>query len=358
MKRGSEVRATGEAGDQPATSRDKVSVIIPLFNGDAFIEQTIRCVLNQTHRNLEVIVVDDGSTDGGVEIVRRLLADERVALVLKPHAGIGATRNVGLAWADSSSAYVLFLDQDDKLERDLVAGLVHRLARRPDAVGGHAIADDIDSADRAIGDGSFAGLMRSRRRLSGGRMATAPSDTDVVWPEIFPANNLYPPSAVLLRYRDVVAVGGFDPRYAVADDWDLMLRLLRRGPFVSWDDVQVGYRRYDGNASGDHGRNVRETRAVWATTYYSAANTRGDRALLRRWWRAHQWATAHRKFSEARALLMKLQFARAIGRAADAAAHVALLTPWRRWRLPDAAGDLADRVAPLGRRERGGDSTE
>jgi glycosyltransferase involved in cell wall biosynthesis len=327
------------------------------FSDRAFIQQTLRSVLNQTHRNLDVVIVDDGSTDHGVEVVRGMLADERVRLVTKPHLGIAGTRNVGLAWTDESSAFVLFLDQDDLLAPDFLQELVQRLAARNDAVGAHAIADFIDGADRAYGAGAFAQLMRNRRRLNRGRMMATRADADVVWPEIFPANNLYPPSAVLLRRRDVVAVDGFDPRFRVADDWDLMLRLLRRGPFVSWDEVRVGYRRYGGNASGDHERNVRETRAVWATTYFSPANKPEDRALLRRWWRAHQRDTARQKIRDARTSFAARHVLRGLAQALDAAAHTVLIRPLRSWRNDKAEHEDTRRVRRIGECERWQDSS-
>jgi glycosyltransferase involved in cell wall biosynthesis len=331
----------------------KVSVVVPLYNGGPFIQQTLHSVLSQTHRNLEVIVVDDGSTDEGVEVVRGILADDRVGLVVKPHLGIAESRNIGLAWTDDSSAFVLFLDQDDLLAPEFLEELVQRLTPRNGAVGAHAIADFIDGADRPYGDGAFAQLMRNRRRLERGRMVATRADADVVWPEIFPANNLYPPSAVLLRRQDVVAVDGFDPRFQVADDWDLMLRLLRRGPFVSVDEVRVGYRRYGGNASGDHERNVRETRAVWATTYFSPANRPEDRVLLRRWWRAHQRETARRKLRDARTSFAARQVSGGFAQALDAAAHIALVRPLRSWRTDTTGHQNPPRVRRVGQCERG-----
>lgn len=335
----------------------KVSVVVPLFNGGPFIQKTVHSVLNQTHRNLEVVIVDDGSTDHGVEVARGMLTDERVSLVTKPHVGIAVTRNVGLAWTDESSAFVLFLDQDDLLAPDFLRELVQRLDPRNDAVGAHAIADFIDGADRAYGGGSFAQLMRNRRRLNRGRMVATRADADVVWPEIFPANNLYPPSAVLLRRGDVVAVDGFDPRFRVADDWDLMLRLLRRGPFISWDEVRVGYRRYGGNASGDHERNVRETRAVWATTYFSPANKPDDRALLQRWWRAHQRETARHNLRDARSSFADRHVLRGFAHVLDATAHAVLPRPLKSWGNHDAEHENLPRVRRMGECERGQNSS-
>jgi glycosyltransferase involved in cell wall biosynthesis len=334
----------------PDHAEAMVSVIIPLFNGQSYIEETIHCVLEQTHARLEVIVVDDGSTDGGVEVVRRLLGDPRVSLIMKPHAGIAATRNAGLAWSDPASEYVLFLDQDDVIAADLLEALVAILSRRRDAVGAHAIADFIDDAGRPLHVGGYASAMRSRRGLEGRSLVVRSPEADVRWPELFFANHLYPPSAILLRKADVLDSGGFDPSYDVADDWDLLVRLLRRGPLVPWDEVRVGYRRHDANASSHTERNVRETRAVWANTYYSCANARGDRALLRRFWRAHQRAASSRKRREAATMLRRREVGAAFTRAADAVGHLLLVRPLRGWRTTRRARTDLDR---LGVREVG-----
>jgi glycosyltransferase involved in cell wall biosynthesis len=319
-----------KAGRDAATA--KVSVIVPLFNAAPYIEETVQRVLDQSHRDLEVIIVDDGSTDRSVDIVRRLVGDARVSLILKPHVGIARTRNTGLAWSDPTAEYVLFLDQDDTVAPDLLEGLIATLSRRPDAVGAYAMADFIDSSGRALHVGGFASAMRIRHGLIGKSLASLGPESDVRWPELFLSNPLYPPSAILLRKTDVLAIGGFDSSYEVADDWDLLIRLLRRGPLIAWDDIKVGYRRHDLNASSNVRRNVRETRAVWANTYYSDANSTDDRNLLRRYWRASQRVAALRKRREAGALLRNRHVGAALVRASDATAHLLLVRPLRSWR--------------------------
>lgn len=88
-----------------------VSVIVPLYNKGPYIQRTLESILAQTYREYEVIVVNDGSSDGGDEIVRRC-ADPRVRLVAQKNAGPGAARNYGLAEAQGS--YTAFLDADDE----------------------------------------------------------------------------------------------------------------------------------------------------------------------------------------------------------------------------------------------------
>src|SRR5206468_2130708 len=149
---------------------------------------------------------------------------------------------------------------------ELYERLLRLLARRPDAVGAFAVADWIDADSAPLGEGEFARFMREREIVRGGRVVPLAPDEDATLPELFLANHLYPPSGILLRRSAIDAIGGFDPSYRVADDWDALVRLSRLGPIVPLDEILVGYRRHGGNASGDTGLNVRESRAVWART--------------------------------------------------------------------------------------------
>ncbi len=100
-----------------------VSVIIPVYNYDRYLGEAIESVLNQTHQNLDVIVVDDGSTDRSGEVAKSFAA-KGVRYCYQVHAGIGETRNRGVALAQGD--LIAFLDADDrwpveKLERQLRA---------------------------------------------------------------------------------------------------------------------------------------------------------------------------------------------------------------------------------------------
>lgn len=108
----------------------RVSVVIPVYNGERYIRQALISVLRQTHAQIECLVVDDGSVDGTASAVDAT-ADGRVRYVYQANAGVSAARNTGLAAA--SGDYIAFLDADDvwlpsKLERQL-----HLAAERPDA---------------------------------------------------------------------------------------------------------------------------------------------------------------------------------------------------------------------------------
>jgi len=101
-----------------------VSIIIPLFNTRDYIADALDSVLRQKYGDIEIVVVDDGSTDGSVEVVQRY-RDRHPGIVLlhQKHAGPGAARNRGIRYARGE--YLLFLDSDDRLAEDALSGLVH-----------------------------------------------------------------------------------------------------------------------------------------------------------------------------------------------------------------------------------------
>ena len=99
----------------------KVSVIIPAYNAEEYIERAMKSVLGQTHEELELIVVDDGSDDGTADAVSRLAASEaRLHLVRMPNSGPAVARNRGMEAISADAEYVMFVDADDYLAPDAV----------------------------------------------------------------------------------------------------------------------------------------------------------------------------------------------------------------------------------------------
>ena len=103
--------------------KTKVSIIIPVYNVEAYLSQCVDSVLEQTHQNLQIILVDDGSTDGSGGICDWYAAkDSRVAVIHKENGGLSSARNAGLP--EVSGDYLFYLDSDDYLDHDAVAGLL------------------------------------------------------------------------------------------------------------------------------------------------------------------------------------------------------------------------------------------
>lgn len=94
-----------------------ISVIIPLYNKEKFIAKTLQSVLSQTFSDFEVLVIDDGSTDKSVAIVKEF-TDERIRLISKENQGVSATRNLGIE--KSSGKFIVFLDADDIWKNDFL----------------------------------------------------------------------------------------------------------------------------------------------------------------------------------------------------------------------------------------------
>ena len=92
-----------------------ISVVIPLYNKEKQIAKTLQTVLNQTYQNFEIVIVNDGSTDGSVEEVLRI-SDSRIRLVNQENGGVSAARNRGID--EAKGEYIAFLDADDLWDID------------------------------------------------------------------------------------------------------------------------------------------------------------------------------------------------------------------------------------------------
>jgi len=100
---------------------DKISVIIPCYNVELYIEKCLSSVLKQTFENLEIIVVDDGSTDSTANIIHMLTDDKRLKYVCQANAGVSAARNAGIDAA--TGEFLAFVDSDDFIESDMYTQL-------------------------------------------------------------------------------------------------------------------------------------------------------------------------------------------------------------------------------------------
>ncbi len=109
------------------TEKFKLSIIVPVYNGENYIESTVRSLLNSSYRNLELLLIDDGSTDGSLSLCRKLAeSDSRIQVFHKENGGIGDARNFGLSHATGD--YVGFCDQDDRVSDEMYQKMLERIA--------------------------------------------------------------------------------------------------------------------------------------------------------------------------------------------------------------------------------------
>jgi glycosyltransferase involved in cell wall biosynthesis len=198
-----------------------VSVIIATYNYGRFLGQALDSVLAQRCRDLEVLVVDDGSTDDTPEVVRPFLADARVRYHLLPHGGAARARNVGVA--RSTAPLVAFLDADDqwlpgKLEKQLA-----RFAADPEL--------GVVCARRVVIDECGRELPTRPAALRRGE----------VLGDLFRDNFICFSSAVVRRAA-LTAVGPFDESLALASEYELWLRIASRFRVDYVDEALVKYR--------------------------------------------------------------------------------------------------------------------
>lgn len=110
-------------------SKDKISVVVPVYNTEAYLSECLESVARQTHRNIEVLLVDDGSTDGSPGICREFVKrDERFRYLRQENAGQSAARNRGIR--EASGAFLAFIDSDDWWDEDILEVLFNALVSK------------------------------------------------------------------------------------------------------------------------------------------------------------------------------------------------------------------------------------
>lgn len=104
-----------------------ISVVIPVYNGEKYIEKTINSILKQEYKNIEILVINDGSVDDTAQVVTRLVEkDKRLRLINQKNAGVSTARNVGID--HSKGKYIAFVDGDDLVTEDYISHLYSVMA--------------------------------------------------------------------------------------------------------------------------------------------------------------------------------------------------------------------------------------
>lgn len=211
----------------PRSPTTAVTVVIPLYNKERHIQRAIDSVLAQTHRDFELIVVDDGSKDGGAALVEAV-ADPRVRLHRQPNGGVSVARNRGVALG--TAPLIAFLDADDAWEPGFLANVLMLAAEFPQAVG---VAMNYEvvapNGTRSLG-------------VDPTRAATQLLDP-LAYFRIGKHGSPVFSSSVTVRREALAAAGGFPEGVRLGEDIDTWLRLLFQGPIVF--DARPGGRYFN-----------------------------------------------------------------------------------------------------------------
>lgn len=210
---------------------NSIAVIIPAYNSVRYLKETLDSVMHQTLPPVEVLVNDDGSTDGTPDLAESYGAPIRV--FRRSHQGPSASRN--FAASQSSCEWLAFIDSDDLWEPAKLHQQMEELERHPQA--------DLCYCARVAFEEENGAFRR-------GRVYPVPP-ADRIREALF-RNTTFLPSSVLIRRSTFLSVGGFDPAIRFCEDWDLWLRLLHRGVrFAACAQPLLLYRQHEGNQSAN-----------------------------------------------------------------------------------------------------------
>lgn len=251
-----------QAPAEAPSAAPRVDAIITCHNYGRFLGEAIESVLGQTHPNVAVVVVDDGSTDDTAAVAARY-AERGVRYVHRPRGGAGQARNAGLEV--TSAPLVAFLDADDAWLPHRVAVGVAQLERHPEAalVAAHAFA-----CDEAMRPSSIVHALRGPSCAS-------------VFHELLIHNVVLNPSSVLIRRAALDAAGGFS-ELPVAQDWDTWLEIAKRSPICFADEVVALVRRHTNGITPRTGRTRIDVQLGVVDRHLHEVRPAWKRPLLRR----------------------------------------------------------------------------
>lgn len=217
-----------------------VSVVIPCYNQAHYLGEAIASALKQTYRPIEIIVVDDGSSDHTPLVAKSF---PTVRYVRQPNGGVASARNMGFAHTQGN--YVLFLDADDRLLPTAVERGLDLLRDRQDCAfvfgGAYYVDDKIVRRD----------LHRFPDNLS-----------ERIYPQLLECNFIANPAMVIFHRWALTDVGTFKPAVSASADYELYLRMTWLYPVLHHTEPVMEYRRHGGNMSNDPCLMLRSTLTV------------------------------------------------------------------------------------------------
>lgn len=213
-----------------STPAPRISVMMPVYNTASYIAQAVKSVLDQSMRDFELVIIDDGSTDGSDAIVRSLAAsDSRMRFTARGNVGAVQTRNEILA--QCRGQYLAVLDSDDIALPDRLAQQTKFLDQNPDVV--------------AVG-GSFDLIDGKGRKLT---TLNPPTEDAEIQQRLLAGHCSLCHSCGMIRREAMQAVGGYDTHFMFAQDLDLWLRLGEHGKLANLKETVVSFRLHDKSIS-------------------------------------------------------------------------------------------------------------
>lgn len=217
----------------------RVSVVIPAYNAARFLPEAVESVRQQTTPVHEIIIVDDGSTDGTEQVVQSLGGD--IVYIRQANAGVSAARNRGIS--EATGEIIAFLDADDLWLPEKVANQINVFLSNPEVVLVAADRAEIDAQGGLLLDSLFKkqGLYAFFAELRGNPIPQALSRLVQV--------NFIPTSSAMVRKSALAQVGVFDTAIRYGEDLELWARIASRYAIACLPDVLIRYRQHGNNAT-------------------------------------------------------------------------------------------------------------
>lgn len=211
----------------------KVSVIIPTYNRDKYLEKAIRSVLKQTYKNYELIVVDDGSTDKTKKIVKKYVKKypKKVRYIYQDNRGPSAARNTGIL--NAKGKYITFLDSDDEYLPKMLKRQIAYMKKRPKCRFLYTWYYDISSNGK-IKRKRKTKKFRTKKGLQRG---------------LFFRKLTIRTSTVMIQKKVFKKTGLFNEKYWYSQDWDMWLRIAKYHRGHCLKEPLAKYRQHDSNRS-------------------------------------------------------------------------------------------------------------
>jgi glycosyltransferase involved in cell wall biosynthesis len=215
----------------PAAATPRISVVLPVFNGSAYIIESVASILTQTFRDFELLVVDDGSTDNTRELLAPLAArDPRLQILAEPHRGLVGSLNHGIKVARGE--LIARMDADDAAMPERFAAQVAYLDANPDCV--------------TVGTSILKVNAEGMPAKKSGTSWQLPAFVPLAFP---PEIGGVPHPTALIRASALAQVGGYRPYFYNAEDRDLWARLWAVGRIYQLKDVALRYRVHAGSVT-------------------------------------------------------------------------------------------------------------
>jgi len=226
-----------------------VSIVMAAYNASRYITFTLESIINQSFKDWELVIVDDGSEDDTFGIAESFASkDSRIKVIHQENRGVSAARNRGFQESDPERPFLSWIDADDAWEPFALQILFDKISIDTKAAGAYGLARYIDQYGYPVDLGSFSEFWNNRKGIRNKRLVNLANDEPTTFNELIYCNCI-PIGTGLIRKSKITWRPLFDESLVISEDWFVWLQLSLRGHFILVNDVILNYRIHDKNSS-------------------------------------------------------------------------------------------------------------